>query len=82
MSPAVELDSGLEGDYLLDSSRGLRLGLEGREGGFDGVEVGNVGLVVFLMVQLHDIFDDMRFEGLFHQSGNEGYNRRNHRILY
>lgn len=61
---SVELDGGLECDDLLDSGGGLRLGLQGREGGFDGVEVGYVGLVVFLVVQLHDIFDDMRFEGL------------------
>lgn len=65
MSPPVELDSGLECDDLFNGRGGLGLGLQGREGGFDGVEVGYVGLVVFLVVQLHDIFDDMRFEGLF-----------------
>lgn len=64
MTPPVKLDSGLKGDDLLDGRGGLGLGLEGREVLFEVVKVGNVGLVVFLMVQLHDIFDDMRFEGL------------------
>lgn len=65
MTAPVELDGGLECDDLFNSRGGLRLGLQGREGGFDGVEVGYVGLVVFLVVQLHNVFDDMRFEGLF-----------------
>jgi hypothetical protein len=43
-----------------------RLGLRGKvgDGGFGSVEVGDVGLVVLGVVELHDVLDDVGFEGL------------------
>jgi hypothetical protein len=64
MSSTVELDRGLKGDQLSDGRWGLRLRGEGGDGGFRSVEVGYVRLVVFGMVELHDVLDDMRLEGL------------------
>lgn len=57
---AVELDLLLQGDKLRHVVGLDGLGLRGQ----GGVEVGDVGLVVLLVVQLHDLPGDDRFEGL------------------
>lgn len=67
MSSSVELDGRLESDELFDGTGVLRGGGEGGDGLFCCVQVGDVGLVVLLVVQFHDLLDDMRLEGLsFH----------------
>ena len=64
VTSAVELDGGLKSDQLSDGRRGLGLRGEVGDGGFGGVEVGDVGLVVLGVVELHDVLDDVGFEGL------------------
>lgn len=55
LTTAVELERRLEGDALLRGG-GLRVRLLG------GVERGHVGLVVLLVVKLHDLAGDERLE--------------------
>lgn len=60
MAATVEFDLLLEGDQGWDVLR-----LEGRGLGCQGgVEVSDVGLVVFLVVDFHDLFADDGFQGL------------------
>ena len=59
MSAAVEVDEGLQGDLGRDV--GLGLGVGHFFGG--GVEGGDVGVVVFAVVELHDFAADGGFEG-------------------
>jgi hypothetical protein len=54
---AIELDGRLERDALADGA-----GLGG--GILCGVQAVNVGLVVLLVVELHDLFGDVGLEGL------------------
>lgn len=58
MPAAVEVDQRLQGDLRRD----VRLGLRGRELFGEGVEGGYVGLVVFAVVELHDLAGDGGFE--------------------
>ena len=57
LTTAVEPEGGLEGDALLGGG-GLGVGLLG------GVERSHVGLVVLLVVKLHDLAGDERLEGI------------------
>lgn len=57
VATAVELDLLLEVDELGDVVCGESGGL----GGEGGVEVGDIGLVVFLVVDFHDLFADDGF---------------------
>lgn len=61
MAAAVEFDLLLQGDELRDVAGGLGF-VERGEG---PVQVCDVGLVVLLVVDLHDLGGDGRFEGLF-----------------
>ena len=59
MSPTIESDLGLEGDEGGEIG-GLGGGVEAVEG---GVQVGDVGGVVFLVMNLHDFGGNDRFQG-------------------
>jgi len=64
VTSSVELDGGLKGDQLSDGRGGLGLRGKVRDGGFGRVEVGDVGLMVLGVVELHDVLDDMGLKGL------------------
>lgn len=58
MAAAVEVDQRLQGDLRRD----VRGGLGGGELFREGVERGDVGLVVLAVVELHDLSGDGGFE--------------------
>ena len=62
----VDVASAVELDLLLQADQGRHvLGLQGRGLGCQGrVEVGDVGLMVLLVVDFHDLFADDRFQSL------------------
>lgn len=62
MTAAVELDEGLKGNLIGDGFGGVELlGRHHLLGGL--VEGVDVGIVVFGVVELHDLAGDGRFEG-------------------
>lgn len=62
VAPAVEVDERLQGDPVGDGGRGGDL-LGGEEFFGGGVEGGDVGVVMFGVVEFHDLAGDGGFEG-------------------
>lgn len=69
VTSAVKFESGLKTDDALDITLGLKL----CEGFLGSVEVGHVGLVVFGMVEVHNLRRDGRLQRLLSASRIPGY---------